>query len=55
VIGIFEYMLVMLREANVEVDVIGVCSNWQLRSLAFVTLNAFGSGTSWLVFWGEQF
>jgi hypothetical protein len=55
VIGIFEYILVMSREANVEAGVIGVCCNWQMRSVEFIMLNAFGSGMRWLIFWVNSF
>ena len=50
-IGIFEYMLIISREANVEVGVIGVHCSWQMRSVEFITLKAFGSGMNWLIFW----
>ena len=55
VIGIFEYILVMSREAQVEVGVIGVGRNWQMRSVEFITLNAFGSGMKWLIFGVKSF
>jgi hypothetical protein len=54
-IGIFEFVLVMLRESNVEVGVIGICSNWLMRSVEFVMLKAFGSGMRWLIFWESSF
>jgi len=37
VMGIFEYMFEMSREANVVVGVIGVCDNWFMRSVELVT------------------
>jgi hypothetical protein len=48
-------MLEMSREANVVVGVIGVFDNWFMRSVAFFTLKAFGSGTKWFIFWVNSF
>ena len=45
VMGMFEYILEMSREARAVVGVKGVCSNWLIRSEEFVMLNAFGDGT----------
>jgi hypothetical protein len=36
IIGIFEYMLVMSREANVKVSDIGVCFKLWIRSVVFL-------------------
>lgn len=50
VMGIFEYMLEISREANVVVGVIGVCDNRFKRSVELVKLKVFGSGTKWFIF-----
>ena len=55
VMGMFEYILEMSREARVVVGLIGVCSNWFIRSEEFVMLNAFGSGAKWLNLWVKDF
>jgi len=46
VMGMFEYILEMSREASVVVGVIGVFSSWFIGSVEFVMLKAFGSGRS---------
>jgi hypothetical protein len=30
---------------------LGFFSKWLMRAVEFVTLNAFGSGIRWLIFW----
>ena len=42
--GTLEYMLVISREAKVEVGVSGVCNSWLIRSVELDTLNAYGRG-----------
>ena len=55
VMGMFEYILEMSREARVVVGMNGVCSNWLLRSVEFVMLNALGSGAKWSNLWVKDF
>jgi len=55
VMGIFEYILEISKEANVVVGVIGVCNSWSVRSVEFVMLNAFGSGVKWLILCVKDF
>jgi hypothetical protein len=50
-IGTFEYMLVMSRDAKVVVGVIGVCSSWLISSVELVTLKAYRREVNWLIFW----
>jgi hypothetical protein len=49
-IGIFEYILVMSREASVKVGNIGVCFKLWISSVVFFILNEYGSGVNWLIF-----
>ena len=55
VMGMFEYILEMSREARAVVGVNGVCSNWFIRSEEFIMLNAFGSRTKWFNLWVKDF
>ena len=48
-IGTFEYMLAMSREATVVVGVTGVRDSWLIRSVELVTLNGYGRGANWLI------
>jgi len=50
-IGTFEYMLVMSREAKAVVGVPGVRDSWLIRSVELVTLNMYGRGVNWLILW----
>jgi hypothetical protein len=47
--GILEYILVMSREANMEVGVIGVRFSSWFSSVIFFILNVYGSGVSCLI------
>ena len=47
--GILEYLFVMSREANRDVDVIGVCFSSQVSSEGFLTLNVYGSKADSLI------
>jgi hypothetical protein len=49
VMGIFEYILVMSTEANVEVEDIGVRSNSWMSSEVFFILNEYGNGVNCLI------
>ena len=44
VTGMLEYMFVMLREAKVEVGVMGVCCRSWISLEVFFMLKVFGSG-----------
>jgi hypothetical protein len=50
VTGILEYMLVMSREANMGVGVIGVFFSSWISSAVFLMLNEYGSGVICLIF-----
>lgn len=50
VTGIFEYMLVMSRDAYVKLDSIGVSFRLCFRCLVFFVLKEYGKGVSWLIF-----
>jgi hypothetical protein len=41
-IGMLEYILVMSREANTEVGVIGVCFSSWISSVVFLMLKVYG-------------
>ena len=47
--GMLEYMLVMSREANLEVGVIGVCFSSRINSVEFLTLNVYGNEANCLI------
>ena len=47
--GMLEYMLVMSREANLEVGVIGVCFSSWISSVEFLTLNVYGNEANCLI------
>jgi len=47
--GMLEYMLVMSREANVDVGVTGVCFNFRISSVEFLKLNVYCSEANCLI------
>jgi len=49
-VGTFEYVLVISREAKVVVGVRGVCNSWLIRSVELDTLNVYGRGAYWVIF-----
>jgi hypothetical protein len=50
VIQIFLYILVITREASVEVRNIGVCFKLSISSVVFFILNEYGNGVNLLIF-----
>jgi hypothetical protein len=50
VTGMLAYMLVMSREANMDVRVIGVCFSSRIRSVVFLMLNLWGGLANCLIF-----
>ena len=50
VTGIFKYMLVMSRDANVKWGSIGMPFRLCIKSLVFFMLKEYGKGVSWLIF-----
>jgi hypothetical protein len=50
VTGMLEYMLVMSREANMDVGVIGVCFSSRIRSVVFLMLKVWGGLANCLIF-----
>jgi len=49
VMGMLEYMFVMSREVNMDVDVIGVRFSSQISSVVFLTLNVYGKEEKCLI------
>ena len=47
--GMLEYMFVMSREANMDVDVTGVCFSSRIISVEFLMLNVYGSEANCLI------
>jgi len=50
VTGMLEYMLVMSREAKLEVEVMGICCSWLISSVVFLMLKECGSGAICVIF-----